>query len=263
MIEFEARDFFGVLNWLISVRKDLEKKKRPPLTSEEQTHMHFHMDRADALCAIYGIDVSYYTERVRHKVDSPLAWTYSLASAVNGVKHCILEKLVDSKFMYIPKGESEYYNQKELFGPKVKKKFPQANQEVTIAGDCYATGNYTASVFHLMRAVEVAARHMVKTLNASKYLVNRYGARVPVELCDWHILIQAMEKSLTDLSVGISTSKHKKRKHEHFSHAVATFRHFKNAWRNHVSHTRELYQPGKARDVMDNTRQFMQHLATR
>lgn len=41
------------------------------------------------------------------------------------------------------------------------------------------------------------------------------------------------------------------------------FRNFKDAWRNNVSHTRTVYQAGQTKDIMDNTRQFMQHLAER
>lgn len=262
MIEFGAAEFFGLLNRLISIRKDLENRQHPALTDVEQVHMIDHADKAELVCAQYDIDVAYYTDRLRRKVSDPDQWTYSVASAVDALKHCVIKELIARKFLYMPHAEAEYYEQEELFGLEVKSKFPQANQEITIAGNCCATGNHTASVFHLMRAVEVTARYMIKKLGASKYLVNSKGARVPVELCDWHTLIQAMEKGLSDLSIGISTSKYKKRKHEHFSHALATFRHFKNAWRNHVSHTRELYKPGKAKDIMDNTRQFMQHLAS-
>src|SRR5690242_20145295 len=98
MIEFEAREFFGIINRLISVRKDLEKPDRPPLTPEEQSHMHFHMNHAESVCAKYDIDVSYYTDRARGKIDEPERYTYSLASAVDGVRHCINKELRDRKF---------------------------------------------------------------------------------------------------------------------------------------------------------------------
>jgi len=145
-----------------------------------------------------------------------------------------------------------------LFG--VKSKFPKANEEITQAGNCYATGSYTACVFHLMRAVEIGARKLVIALNAAKYLMppNR-----PVELCTWEDLLKALDKGVTDKGANTRNDPVKKATYEYYNHAVAQFRNFKDAWRNNVSHKRETYQQGKAKDIMDNTRQFMQHLASR
>lgn len=186
-----------------------------------------------------------------------------LAAKAEELERRIREGLARRVFMYVPPDDVRHYNQTELFGADVKTKFPKANKEITEAGNCYATGNNTACVFHLMRAVEMSARAMVRALGAGRYLVNKQGKQIPVELCDWWTLVSALQKGLDDLSAGTGTSKHKKRKFEHYNHAVASFRNFKDAWRNHVSHTRELYLAGQTKDIMDNARQFMQHLAAR
>ena len=258
MLKFEASEFFGIINRLIGVRKDLEKTERPPLTPKEEVDMETHMNRADFICAKYDIDVSYYTDRVREKINNPNRYTFTLASAVNDVKNCIIRDLRNRKFMYIPSADSHYYDQAELFGENVADKFPTANKEVTSAGNCYATGNYTACVFHLMRAVELGARCMVKRLKVQAHL-----SGVPVELCEWGVIAGALQKGVDNLSSGSRTDKRKKEKHEFYSHALAVFRNFKDAWRNNVSHTRTTYMPGVTKDIMDNTRQFMQHLASR
>lgn len=166
-------------------------------------------------------------------------------------------------FLWMPTDSARYYEQKEMFGPDVAKGFPKANEEITLAGNCYATGNYTACVFHLMRTAEIGARAMVSGLRAQKHLLNQKGLRIPVELCDWHTLISALQKGIDAKSAGVGTDTRKKKTFEFYNHALGSFRNFKDAWRNHVSHTRELYQPGKTKDIMDNTRQFMQLLATR
>jgi hypothetical protein len=61
--------------------------------------------------------------------------------------------------------------------------------------------------------------------------------------------------------VGSRGDADKKAKLEYYSHAVGVFRNFKDAWRNKVSHVRHVYQPEETKDAMDNTRQFLQHLA--
>lgn len=258
MIEFEARELYGVLNRLISIRRDLESREDQALKPEEQPHMMIHLDRAEMICAKYDIDVSYYTDRARGKIDDPSRFTFTVASAVNDIKHCILRDLGNRKFMYIPSADAGYYDQAELFGPEVCDRFPKANKEITAAGNCYATGNYTACVFHLMRAVEAGARCMVKRLKVQSHLNG-----VPVELCEWGMIAGALQKGVDGLSSGSRTDKRKKEKHEFYSHALAVFRNFKDAWRNNVSHTRTTYQSGVTKDIMDNTRQFMQHLAAR
>lgn len=169
----------------------------------------------------------------------------------------IARALGDAKFMMIPSYDAAYYDNPKLFGPTVAQRFPIANKEITEAGSCYAAGRYTACVFHLMRAVELVARRMVAQLKVNQYLAK------PVELCDWGMLIGALDKGVTALRHGTATSKRKKETFEFYNHAVAQFRNFKDAWRNNVSHTRTSYNKHLAMNVLDNTRQFMEHLATR
>jgi hypothetical protein len=167
-----------------------------------------------------------------------------------------------AKFMMIPSYDAAYFDNADLFGPTVARNFPNANKEITEAGSCFAAGRYTACVFHLMRAVELGARRMVSKLKVQQHLVKNSHA-VPVELCDWGMLIAALEKGVATLSHGTATSKRKKETFEFYNHAVAQFRNFKDAWRNNVSHTRTTYDKHLATSVMENTRQFMQHLVTR
>ena len=257
MVEFDAGELFGVLNRLISIRRDLEKREDQALKPEEPPHMMNHFDRAEMICAKYDIDVSYYTERARNKVDDPSRFTFTLPSAVNDIKNCIVRDLGNRKFMYIPSPDAGYYNQSELFGPEVCDRFPKANKEITAAGNCYATGNYTACVFHLMRAVEYGGRRLVIALKVQGKLGK------PMALCEWGDLMRALDDGVKSFSTGSRQSTHKKATFEFYNHAVAQFRNFKDAWRNNVSHTRSTYMPGVTKDIMDNTRQFMQHLATR
>ena len=263
MVEYPITELIGILNRLVAIKESLEKKGNPELTQDELDSMARHADRADLICAECEIDVSYYTERIRHKVSDPASFKPTMASLVNELRHCIVRDLKDRKFMFVPQAEAEYYDHSALFGYDVKIKFSEANKEITIAGNCYATGNYTACVFHLMRAVEIGARVMVRDLKVSKHLVTKNGKRIPVELCDWGTLIMALDKGVDGLTAGSRVSLAKRLRLEFYSHGVGSFRNFKNAWRNHVSHTRELYGAGQAKDIMDNTRQFMQHLATR
>jgi hypothetical protein len=176
---------------------------------------------------------------------------YEIKALRQSIDHSLQSRL----FLYLPSEDAAYYNQDDLFG--VKERFSKANEEIKAAGNCYATGNYTACVFHLMRAVEVGARKMVLAMNARKHLSK------PVELCEWGELVTALEEGLKALRIGHSKNVNKKATYEFYNHAVAQFRNFKDAWRNNISHKRTTYLAGQTKDIMDNTRQFMQHLAQR
>jgi hypothetical protein len=172
-------------------------------------------------------------------------------------------------FMYIPNDHAEFYDQSALFGERVAVRFPEAAEEITQAGNCYAIESYTACVFHLMRAVEITARAMVRSMKAEQFIGQfeyKNGVKTfkkkPIELCDWGTLRDGLRKALNELEKGAATNVRKKNKHAFFSHALAQFGYFKDAWRNKVSHTRAIYAAGTTKDIMDNTRHFMQHLAS-
>jgi hypothetical protein len=184
----------------------------------------------------------------------------------------INDDLNDYHFYYLTSQQVSFFNQEDLFN--VAETFPKANEEIKLAGNCYATENYTACVFHLMRAVEIAVKAMVKTMNAQKYIGtnkvvngNKVFQKKPIELCDWKTLIDGLKKALSVLEQGSGNSKAKKQKLAFYSHAIAQFGYFKDAWRNTISHGHEIephrkvYLQGETSDIMNQTKLFFQHLA--
>lgn len=173
-----------------------------------------------------------------------------------------LEHGLDTRvFMYMPDRHAEFYDQHKLFGESVATKFPEANKEIILAGNCYAIESYTACVFHLTRAVEIAARVMVSKLQVVSEIKKQGGQCIPVELATWEDLIAALQKGVIKKQAKISTSVRRKNLYEFYNHAVSQFRSFKDAWRNKVSHKRKTYLAGEAKDIMDNVRQFMVHIS--
>lgn len=164
---------------------------------------------------------------------------------------------------FIPADKVPYFRQNEFFGQEVNARFPSAAQDIQDAANCYAYGLNTACVFHLMRVVEIGARAMIRDLRVGSLLVNRNKDKVPIELCDWNTLVTALQKGVDSLVVNTSTSAQRKKRFEFYNHALAAFRNFKDAWRNHVSHTREPYLEGQTKDIIDNVKQFMVHLSKR
>ena len=67
-----------------------------------------------------------------------------------------------------------YYRPAEpLFGAAVEAKFPEMSEDISEAGKCLALNRATASVFHLMRIMEIA--------------VQRFGDKIGVALAKTRI----------------------------------------------------------------------------
>jgi hypothetical protein len=212
---------------------------------------------------------SKYFQAIRKKINATTT-AGELSTEVEILSKRIDDELELIAFGFIPKDAVVYYDQPELFGTAVYTVFPKARDDIREAGNCLAHFLFNASVFHLMRTVEIGAKAMVRELSAQKFLevpasVNgsRQMVRRPVELCDWKTLSDGLHKALVTLESGTKTSVAKKEKLEFYSHAVSQFRNFKDAWRNKVAHARTDYNHHEVKDIMNNARQFMQHLAKR
>ncbi len=72
-------------------------------------------------------------------------------------------------FALTAKAQRLYSDDKPLFGDDVFAKFPDATKDISEAGKCLALGRNTATVFHLMRAMETCrSRHRSKTQSHDK-----------------------------------------------------------------------------------------------
>jgi hypothetical protein len=274
MIEFDANFFYFASNRLIQlqekVKKGIKDRGGSSLPTQEETAFTSRtIRRIRKRFDPITFDKVLTRISTGFNIDEPLlqplgrSAPFTLAELSFELKELhreIAEALSIHKFIVLPGSDAEFYDNYLLFGFDVAKEFPQANIQIKFAGTCYAVGSYTACVFHLMRAVEVGARCMVTKLKVQRHLM-RNGRPMPVELCDWGMLIAALEKGMLALAQGTATSKRKKDNFEFFNHAVGAFRNFKDAWRNNVAHMRKEYKQGEAKDIIDNTRQFMQHLA--
>jgi hypothetical protein len=157
-------------------------------------------------------------------------------------------------FLRIPSHRATYYEDDSIVSDQVKASFPTPCSEIRKAGNCFATASYTATVFHCMRSAEIGLRSLAKELEVS--------FPFPRELADWQNIIENIEgKIKTQAALPKSAKKDEDLKF--FSESATHFRYFKDAWRNHVSHAREVYEEGQALIVLNHTREFFEALAKR
>ncbi len=278
MLEFYADNFISHYSRFLSLASKIEELPDGlvPITSKDSIARNF--EAFEVQCkSIRLTGAAMSIQILRKKILEVGCKNSEFCTLFHSTKAFIASELESCKLLYLPPEVVDYYNNDDLFTIAVQ--FPEANKEITLAGNCYATENYTACVFHLMRAVEIAVKAMVKTMNAQKYIgtykpnkstnSTKQFVKKPIELCDWKTLIDGLKKALSILEQGSGNSMVKKQKVAFYSHAITQFGYFKDAWRNTISHGHEIvpnrtvYLQGETIDIMNQTKLFLQHLAKR
>lgn len=144
----------------------------------------------------------------------------------------------------IAEDKDKYFQKDDLFGPKVSKAFGSCVDEIRNAGTCYALEQDEACVFHLMRILE-------RSLGA---LASR--SSVPFDHDNWHNIIEQLEAAIRKMDSATFGTDWKD-KQKFYARAASQFMFFKDAWRNHVMHVRDVFDEGKTRSVFDSVRGFM------
>jgi hypothetical protein len=211
-----------------------------------------------------------------------LKLTYSAAyHQLKELGDAILGDMNERIFLGLPSDSAKYYREVEkvdqinplsslvftlpstpLFDVETKplekrfsKRWPNANKEITAAGNCYATGNSTASIFHLMRAVEYGARTLADELKLE--VGKDKDIPKPVKKCDWGKLAIGFRKAIDRLPRQTDADDELV---AFYNDAAAHFSAVKDL-RNRICHTRGRYNQHQAKSVFDNVEHFMKQLS--
>ena len=155
--------------------------------------------------------------------------------------------------LYMSEDERRYYDKKELFGEHFRTAFPNANNEITEAGSCFALGRYTASVFHLMRATESGLEAVYVGVGLPPLAKNTWS---------WHTVLSEIDKKIKE-NDSASTDPTWKTQSSFFRNAHGFLFAIKQPLRNETMHLETSYGEGEAERVFDAVRSFLTHLATR
>jgi len=158
-----------------------------------------------------------------------------------------MDDLSIHKFLYLGGDAAALYENANLFGHEVAKKFVGSNEDIEEAAKCLALGRGTACVFHLMRVME--------------YAVQRFAANVGAELpadkkiidMEWGPLIIAINKVVSPMPPG--------EKRERYASISAHLDSVGRGWRNPTMHPKQTYTSDEARVIWDAVKAFMNDFA--
>ena len=176
------------------------------------------------------------------------------ALAVSLYNHLIFD-LTQPLFLWIPNGRRAYFEQPSPpFGEAVADNLtPDANRDTFEAARCVAVDQWTAAVFHSMRVLEHGLRSFARVIDIDM--------TETVDQQNWNTIITQIENKITELQ-GARKSPEKTEQLQRWSEIASNFRYFKDAWRNHVMHSRSTYDETQAMIVYDHVRTFMHEVAT-
>lgn len=198
-------------------------------------------------------DLVAQAQRLRHACSNP-PWTdVTLMALTQDLQQAFMTVLERNLFFAIwPLRIDMYLDPREWFGDYVLRRFPDISRDVDDACQSFAVAQWTAAVFHSMRILERGLRAMGKHLSVP------FAA--DVELENWKPIIDQIESHIRAMEA-LPKSAQKVENLKFYSEAATQFRYFKDAWRNHVSHSRTNYDDRSAETILTHVRDFMRDLA--
>jgi HEPN domain-containing protein len=181
---------------------------------------------------------------------SQAAHTMTKASLLYPISHTatttLLRELHTVLFIHVTDDIHRYANQELPFGKLVAECFPLCSEDIDEAHQCFAFGQYTATAFHISRAMENAVRTVAKRM------------RVSAPRDEWQAYINAMDEAIKKMPFKTAKDKAKR---SLYSEASNYLFNFKEAFRNKTMHPKKTYTRREALRVIESAGDFLQYVA--
>lgn len=170
------------------------------------------------------------------------------------LRDAVYSEIKSVLLVYIPEHRAEFFERRNLLSEGAKKSFPTASAELREAGNCFAAGRNTATVFHAMRAAEIGAKTLAVDLKCQ--------FPHPLDLVDMHSLLEQCDSKINAMK-NLPKSQQKADDLEFYSMASSNFRYFKDGWRVRTAHPRAVFEEGEALSIFTRTVEFFEIVAQR
>ena len=228
------------------------KLKEIVLTDQDRTDVRNRLTEwSDVLEKLGARGPLATIRRWRKGVDDPAFTWADLRSASKELHSRVEDELAETVLWVIPAERALQFKNRSPFGDKVASHFPPATEDLGDAAYCLLLGRGTATVFHLMRVMEVGLRALAASLNDPTLDPKRNPS--------WETILgrgdRELQEPLSKRSLEWQTDE------GFFSTAHANLRAVKDAWRNPTMHIERRYDPEEAEDVWNAVKAFMRHLS--
>lgn len=153
----------------------------------------------------------------------------------------------DTRLLLLDSGMQDHYEQEEYFGDEALNAFPSAYHDVRDCGSCFALGQYTASVYHALRALETPLQ----------LIANNFGV----------IKFESWGKALNEVEALVRNRENPQKipnwseVADFYTDAINHLFAVKNAWRNYTMHNKSRFDEKEAEEIIMSVRAFMRKAA--
>ena len=213
------------------------------ITPKQAADLAGFMQQIAEHCAYFGLKTSAQLAKKLGQ-DCASMINREVAGKIGHLIETIRIEMEANRFYFMDSAEAGFYENPKLLGDAVAEKFPSLLSDIVEAGSCFASSRYTATVFHLMRVMELGVQKLGKTLGVNL-----------AEEKNWQNILNEVNKAIKQLSP-------KDAETVQLSQAAASLYSIKLAWRNEVMHPKASYTGEEAGNLIQQVRIFMQQLAT-
>jgi hypothetical protein len=165
VLRLYATVFYEIAQRLESLRMESillrDVAPKVPITGgPEAPFFHKLLREIESKCELH--DLKQTAALAAHNADKypdRLPTPAELQVILDNLSFSFRRELSEEWFVHIPPDRQGYVDQDNLFGEGVTAAPPSAAQDIRDAGNCFAVGLATATIFHLMRGV-LGYRHM-------------------------------------------------------------------------------------------------------
>ena len=234
-------------------RQVLSRFMEQPLSSPEGGKTTSSTESESMVQEFLGLDLKCSAKtasKLEELMASPNCNVRDVFELLEELKGRLVDEVDETICFSIASDKKYLISADNLFGDQVASAFPSAEQDIKHAGNCLAFEEWTASIFHLMRTLEIGLTVLAKSLE------------VNTDRQEWEHLIDHTQNKIKTISEA-THGKDWRADQQFYSEAALQFRYFKNAWRNHVMHVRDTYDEERAETIFRHVKEFMVHLATK
>jgi hypothetical protein len=203
------------------------------------------------------IDSTVITEiKIKKLIERPYYTYKSILDLLERLRDDIKIGAAREFFFHYPRELALMLNNIDRDWESILSAFPSSRQEIETGVDCYAMGDYSGTVFHMVRIAELGLRTIARERS-----VKSVGKRKPIEWGTWNDVLQAIEGQLK--IVRQATPGPKKDAALNFYDTALSDLRTLQGYRDPTMHFREKYDKGQAYSAMFRTKSLMETLATK
>lgn len=220
---------------------------------KERDHVAHYLRKIEYELGFLSLDVTGISvNRAQSKVKTASA--DQLLDVLEEIEGRFNDEIDAITFLYLAPEKRQYFSKTDLFGQEFKNKFPTGNAEIIEAGNCFALGRFTACVYHLTRAMEIALRVLFVALGMPPRVWST---------TKWNNILDRIKGKIDKNNKTLANDHTWQSERGFYENAHAFLAAVRVPIRNSTMHVESVYDETGAENVFGAVKTFMRNMATK